>query len=157
MKDKLFKHSVRIKNKINSVDVLKYVIAGFTAFIVDSIILNLLSLFVFDDGGGEIFGIISVAKFISGCFGISVSFYLNRTWSFKATDGELKNQMGRMALSFLFTILSGSIVYSLYLDILNTQEIMDFGDFAITLSNALTTGTLMVINFFIYKFIVFKL
>ena len=157
MKRRLKAGSRKIKNQVVSIDFAKYFISGVIAFVVDSIVLNIVKFGLFENEGGQIFEIISVAKLISGTFGIAVSFYLNRRWSFRATSGRKRDQGTKMALSFLFSILIGSILLTGYEAILDYQSLIELGRLTPTIANGLTTGTLMLLNFFIYKFIVFKI
>lgn len=145
-----------VKQELLSDKFVKYFIAGLIAFAVDTIVLYILKEGVFHGDGQKIFDIIYTSKLISATFGIIVSFYLNRRWAFDARSGSVRKQGYKMAIVFAVNILLASIIFTIYFDLLDLQNIINFGDTQITIANAATTGTQMFINFFLYKFIVFK-
>jgi len=156
MKERIKKSSKFVFDHVFSKNFLKYLAAGLIAFAVDSIVLYILKIYVFDGTGEKLFGLIYTSKILSSLAGITVSFYLNRLWTFEALEGKVRHQASKMAVVFAFGIIVGSILYSIYYDILDHQTIVNFGNFAITLANAMTVGTMMFANFFLYKFVVFK-
>lgn len=143
----------KVTKHIFSVSFLKYFISGVGAFAVDNVILNILK---FSGLSTQLFGFIYVAKIISSSIGATVSFFLNRHWSFKATEVKVKSQAVKMLYTYIFGIILGAILYSFYFEILVWQNIINFGDFSPTLANVTATATQMFLNFFIYKFYVFK-
>lgn len=145
-----------IRQELISDKFIKYFIAGIIAFIADTLVLYFLKSLVFEGDGDKILNLIYTSKLISGICGISISFYLNRKWSFEATGKSAKSQGFKMSIVFAINIVLASIIYSIYYDALTWQNILEFGKTQITIANAATTGTQMFFNFFIYKFIVFK-
>lgn len=143
----------KVTKHLFSVSFLKYFISGVGAFAVDNIVLNILK---FSGLSAQLFGFIYIAKIISSSIGATVSFFLNRYWSFKATEVKVKSQAVKMFYIYIFSIILGAILYSVYYEVLIFQNIINFGDFSPTLANVSATGTQMFLNFFIYKFYVFK-
>lgn len=89
---------------------------------------------------------IPVAKFASGSVTTIVSFFLNRTWSFKATDGNAANQGWKFIITQLLNISANTLVNSLVLSIVDIK-IVAFG-FA-TLAG-------MTVGFLLQRFWVFR-
>lgn len=143
--------------EIFSITFLKFFISGLTAFIIDTIILNVL-IFSFNDGveTTPLLGFITVEKLLSGSVGITISFILNKYWTFSNSQKSLLVQSYKMVLSYLLSIFLGAILITLYINILAWQNIVYIGNAIPTVSNILTVGTIMILNFFIYKYIVFK-
>ena len=90
--------------------------------------------------------IVPVAKFTSGAITTVVSFFLNRTWSFKATDGNAANQGWKFIITQLLNISANTLVNSLVLSIVDIK-IVAFG-FA-TLAG-------MTVGFLLQRFWVFS-
>ncbi|MCA9381181.1 GtrA family protein [Candidatus Dojkabacteria bacterium] len=138
---------------------IKYLFSGITGFIVDVVVLILVTEFVFHDSQGpKILGLIYTAKIISSVIGQSASFTLNRYWTFQSTGERILRQASKMLLIYLLNILIAALLYTLYFDLLsivsNTQN--DGDELMIFIANFLTSATQMVINFFFYKYFVFK-
>lgn len=136
---------------------LKFFVSGFSAFIIDTIILNIL-IFSLNDGveTAPLFGIVTTEKLVSGSLGIIISFILNKYWTFSNQKSKLISQGYKMFISYVFSILLGAVLITLYINILTWQNVIYIGNVIPTMSNFLTVGTIMIMNFFIYKYIVFK-
>ncbi len=147
-----YKHYLSVLNRNKP---FKYFVSGFTAFLVDTLVLNLVIFFVFGEEGTPLFGIITVPKLISGTVGIIVSFNLNRNWTFDAKAKPKFKQGIKMAWSYLLSIILGAILITFYSDLI--QEVLKLNEVLFpTIANVLTTASIMVLNYFIYKNFVFK-
>jgi putative flippase GtrA len=93
---------------------------------------------------------------VSGSLGIIISFILNKYWTFSNQKSKLISQGYKMFISYVFSILLGAVLITLYINILTWQNVIYIGNVIPTMSNFLTVGTIMIMNFFIYKYIVFK-
>jgi putative flippase GtrA len=146
----------KLRLEIFSEKFYRYFFSGVFAFGVDNLVLNILKFYVFEGNGAKILSVIYASKLISSLVGITVSFYLNRRWSFKANEGSMRKQIKRMLFVFIFiNILLAAILYSFIYDFLVWQNVLEFGKLSVTISNAITSGIIMFINFFTYKFVVF--
>ncbi len=135
----------------------RYFVSGVTAFLVDTAVLNIVIFLIFKSEGEALLGIITIPKLISGTIGIIVSFNLNRNWTFKSTDKPKMHQSIKMAFSYTLSILLGSILITLYLDIFNSLDFLKLDSVVLpTIANFFTTASIMVLNYFIYKNFVFK-
>ncbi len=133
----------------------KYFVTGIGGFVVDTLVLLFIVQILGLGQGIKIFGLIYSAKIVSGVFGSIFVFFINRQWSFKATEGKMRNQALRMTLVFVMNIFVGAFIYSLYYDLKRILGI-DLSEAALsTIANLFTAGTQMLINFFIYKYIVY--
>lgn len=92
--------------------------------------------------GVPIFG----AKFLSGAITMILSFILNRTWSFQATNGNATKQGWKFILSQLLSISVNTTTNSIVLSLLNIKLIA-FG---------CATFVGMTINFLLQRFWVFQ-
>ncbi|MBQ8806461.1 MAG: YfhO family protein [Bacteroidaceae bacterium] len=97
-------------------------------------------------GLGAIGIMIPIAKFTSGAITTVVSFFLNRTWSFKATAGNAANQGWKFIITQLLNISTNTLVNSLILSIVDIK-LVAFG-FA-TLAG-------MTVSFLLQRFWVFR-
>lgn len=157
--DKQIPIRVHLKNIIKelaSEKFAKFFIIGVTAFVIDSFVLYILQKSIFSHEESKLLGLIYTSKLFSSIVGVSVSFTLNRYWSFKATHNRVHGQAFRMAIVFGINIFISAVIYSVYYEILKYQNLIDLGDIAIPFANAATIGTMMISNFFIYKLVVFK-
>lgn len=89
---------------------------------------------------------VPVAKFSSGAITTVLSFFLNRTWSFKATNGNVAQQGWKFIIAQLFNISVNTLTNSLVLSIINFKLIA-FG--CATLAG-------MTVNFLLQRFWVFR-
>lgn len=124
---------------------VKYVVVGMVTFGVDGGILYFLrEILKFDP---NIFGVISVDNMISSGIAFTLSFILNRLWSFQATHNSAVNQGGRFVLVVLFSYILHNILFGL----LTIQLGIHF-----LIAKLTVMAGQMVWNFFLYKYVVFK-
>lgn len=146
----------RILNELHSEKFMRFFIVGISAYVIDTMVLYLLQKTIFSHDDSQIFGLIYTSKLFSSTIGLSVSFMLNRYWSFKATHKSAYGQAAKMLAVFIMNIFVSAVIYTTYFELLKLQSLAELGDLAIPLANAATTGTMMISNFFIYKLVVFK-
>lgn len=90
---------------------------------------------------------INVAKTVGYLCGMVNSFVVNKKWTFKTDDKETKRELVKFALVNLCML-------GLSLLLINTfKSTLQIGD---TFANVLSTGIVMVINFLVSNFWVFK-
>lgn len=116
---------------------LRYLIAGCLTTTIDFLIYMSLSRL-----GVEI----PLAKLSSGAFATVISFFINRSWSFKANNGNAVNQGWKFIITQTLNIGANTFVNSLVLSVINIK-IIAFG-FA-TLAG-------MTIGFLLQRFWVFN-
>lgn len=135
----------------------RYFVSGVTAFLIDTMIFNFLIFFVFEENLVVLLPNLSLPKLISGSIGIIFSFLFNRYWTFKDSKGNTFLYSVKMLISYIAAILVGAMLVTVFLDIFNSIEILEAVDFIFpTAANFLTAATLMVVNYFVYKYFVFK-
>lgn len=144
-----------IKNEIISFEFSRYFVAGVTGFLVDLLVLNILTFYFFNNDDPELIGIVSLSKLLSAFVGTTVSFLVNSQWSFKNKTGKFRSHAFRMIIVFFTNILLAALIYSLIIDIIELQKVIDFEKASPSLANFLTSAIQMLLNFFIYKYIVF--
>ena len=90
---------------------------------------------------------INAAKPIGYLCGMANSFVMNKKWTFKTGNGTIKKELIKF-------VIVNACMLGLSLLLINVfKTCLNFGD---TLSNLLSTGIVMVINFLISNFWVFK-
>ena len=118
---------------------LKFCITGGLNTIIDFVITTLLNVVLHLN--------INVAKPIGYLCGMANSFVVNKKWTFKTGNAATKRELIKF-------IIVNACMLGLSLLLINlfksTFEMHD------TLANLLSTGTVMVINFFVSNFWVFK-
>lgn len=136
----LLEYGSKIKSLFNHpkyASLCKYLVSGCCTTLLDFCIYM---------GLGAAGLIVPVAKFASGAVTTIVSFFLNRTWSFKATAGNAANQGWKFIITQLLNISANTLVNSLVLSIVDIK-IVAFG-FA-TLAG-------MTVGFLLQRFWVFS-
>lgn len=119
---------------------IKFLISGSLATAVDFFFVYLF----FDILGMRIF----MAAALAFLFAFFASFYLQKFWTFR--DGS-KSRMRKQMLQFLVLGLAGLLVNAFGMHIL--VEVLHLW---YVLSLVLVIGGLAVVNFFVYKFVIFK-
>ena len=118
---------------------LKFCVTGGLNTIIDFVITTLLNAVLRLN--------INVAKPIGYLCGMANSFVMNKKWTFKTENGSTKKELVKF-------VLVNACMLGLSLLLINVfKTCLNFGD---TLSNLLSTGIVMVINFLISNFWVFK-
>ncbi|MCA9386441.1 GtrA family protein [Candidatus Dojkabacteria bacterium] len=138
---------------------LRYLISGIIGFGVDLLILLFLIEVIFNDSQGpKIISLIYSSKLISSIIGQSVSFTINRYWTFNSITEHVYRQVVKMIMIFMLNIFIASILYSLYFDVLDLLLKGEQGGNSLTatISNFATSATQMILNFFFYKYFVFR-
>ena len=90
---------------------------------------------------------INVAKPIGYVCGMANSFVVNKKWTFKTGNNATKKELIK------FVIVNACMLGLSLLLIYIFKSTLDLND---TIANILSTGTVMVINFFVSNFWVFK-
>ncbi len=141
---------------------IKFLVTGGTGFLFDLIMLIIISFLFFQGTNYSIFGIMSLPKFISSLFGLSLVFYLNRNWVFNAKNKNLNGQLGRFIIVSVINVFFVSIIFNLYYQLyLPSFSALPLSQNMIKLIiNGFTSlsseGTKMLLSFFLYKYIVFR-
>ncbi len=112
----------------------------FFRFVKAGLIYNLLSLFLLEIllfNGVSAF----ISAFLSGFFGISISFFLNMRYTFKQKQVSL-----RSSLFFFLYNLSIIFIYSIIIG-----ELEKFSDFSVMITAPLVVILFILINFIVYS------
>lgn len=147
-------NTVPLANKV-PMSFYKFFISGVTAFIADTIVLNIFIHFVFGEDI-RFLDVLSVSKFIAASVGIVVGFVMNRNWSFrhKKDTAATKNQAMRYGVVFVVNLVLASLIFPLYKDLLTSAGIPD--ELTATAANILTTSNIMFVSYSLYRVFVFK-
>ena len=123
-------------SRIKIKEVLRFLVGGGTAVVVDFCIYRLLLLFSWN---------MDIAKMISFICGAGVGFIINKFWTFERKQFVLKEVLKYVAL-YTCTGVINAIVNRCTLSIINIQ-IMGF---------LVATGVSTVLNFLGQKYVVFE-
>lgn len=140
--------------KLTNPEFIKYFISGVSAFLIDLAVLNFFVFVAFSGEDEFLFDTISISKTVSSAVGISVSFLLNRAWTFKATGGSLSLHVLKYGLMVGFNFAFSVLLYSLFYII--STEIGISTELAVTSSNVATEAVKMITSFILFKYFVFK-
>ena len=117
----------------------KFCVTGGLNTVIDLVVTTALNSLLHVD--------INIAKPIGYLCGMTNSFVMNKKWTFKTGNGTTKKELIKF-------ILVNACMLGLSLVLINLfKAYLNFGD---TLSNLLSTAVVMVINFLISNFWVFK-
>lgn len=151
----------KLKFKPFLVKFLKYFISGFTAFLVDFLILFLL-IRIFDLTDNRIialfnlqikesiesFGIlIYLPNVISTFFGIVVSFLLNKYWAFGKRKTKVLGESIRYGIVLIFNYFLNNLLFGLIKQYFSLNPLI---------IKFIVSGIQMFWTFFLYKIFVFK-
>jgi len=143
----------KIIRQLGQVQFYRFLIIGTFNTVFDFIFVNLLAYFFGVYQGTGLLALNSIS-FITV---VTISFYLNKNWTFKERNDEQNNKQ-KYLIFFLVTLvglsLNNFIVY-----LITTVVGPQFGlsDFVwLNVAKALAVGVVLFWNFFNYKFIVFK-
>lgn len=125
----------KICKEIELKELLKFLIGGGTAVLVDAVVYALLKQIIS----------ISTAKTSSYIAGAIVGFLINKFWTFESKGGNI-DEIWKYALLYLFSALANTIVNHVVLCIV-TNVLFAF---------LCATATSTVINFIGQKFFVFS-
>jgi putative flippase GtrA len=155
---KLKNFTLQQKEKGNFQKFGKFLLSGGLAFLLDLIILNLVSHIFFEGRNYIILFNLSVPKLVSASIALIFSFYLQREWVFKAAEDEVKTQVGRFIISSIINIILVSIFFTIFHYSLNQvfQPGESFKTTINSISNLLSEIVKMFVSFFLYKNFVFK-
>jgi len=123
-------------SRIKIKEVLRFLVGGGTAVVVDFCIYRLLLLFSWN---------MDIAKMISFICGAGVGFIINKFWTFERKQFVIKEVLKYVAL-YTFTGVINAIVNRCTLNIINIQ-IIGF---------LVATGVSTVLNFLGQKYVVFE-
>lgn len=137
---------------------VKFFISGVSAFLVDLVILNLVSYIFFEGGNYSLFELVSVPKLVSASIALLFNFYLNRRWVFQVESTSATRQ----GVKFIAVAFLNLIVASIFFDIYHEIVAQFFSNGALTpalintISNFASEATKMIFSFVLYKYFVFK-
>lgn len=115
--------------------ILRFLIAGSVGFIVDLSILNLMLKL----GSGSVSG-----RIVSFSIAVLFTFFINKNFTFQ-NNGNIIKQFYKYIIGSLFGFSINWIFYVAGLNFLSPQ-----------VSLIIASAVAMVVNFILYKFIVFK-
>lgn len=151
---------VQLKNRLIAIRFFRFFLSGGLSFCVDTAVLILIKSLVFSGVDVKLLGTISIAKLVSGTFGIIVMFTLNRSWVFsESKEQSLKKQSAKYLAVTLVNLLIASILYGFFSGILSQVfpfEYLIHVSLFVVIANLLTEATKMIISFFAYKYLVFR-
>lgn len=124
-----------IVKEFNITEVLKFLVGGFSAVIIDCLFYYILKKYID----------YNVAKIISFAFGAFIGFTINKNWTFKSTN-KLNYEISTYILLYVFSLFINTIVNNFVFATTN----ISFAAFIIA------TGFSTIINFFGQKFFVFR-
>jgi putative flippase GtrA len=130
----------------------RFFISGSTAFLCDTLTLNLIRFVLKVDF--DVLGVIYFSKLTSSLVGISVSFILNKKLAFNDANGTMKSHVSRFAIAYFFSLAWGNLLFSGVRFLLVQGSLGD--SLASNVANIIAEGTKMFVNFFVYKYFVFK-
>lgn len=135
-----------VKSKLNS-QVVRFLIIGFSAFLIDYGTLNLLvKVLKFDL---ELFNFILVANIISTILAVLFGFYFQRKWTFKTINS---NKAKREFMLFILLQLFNIIFYNtIIFNILRTNIGLD-----VAIAKPIVVVFQTVTSYLAMKFIIFK-
>jgi putative flippase GtrA len=123
---------------------LRFFVIGFGVFIVDFTILNTLVYLV--DFDVFVLGIISLANVVSTTVGLILTFILNRYWTFGIKG---RSRMGSQSMKFLGTAIVVWVLHQIAFGSLVQLGVIH------PVSKIIVMAVQMVVNFLLYKFVVF--
>ncbi|BCX14315.1 MAG: hypothetical protein KatS3mg085_847 [Candidatus Dojkabacteria bacterium] len=135
---------------------IKYFVSGFSAFLIDNAVLIIVSATLFKSYENQellIFGILSASKTISSSVGLTFSFILNRNWAFEAKNENVRIQIFRFVLVFIFNFFFAVLLYTIFSQILFLIDIQQ--QIASITSNLMAETVKMVTTYLWYKYFVF--
>jgi putative flippase GtrA len=138
--------------KLFALKFTRYFICGVIAFLCDTAVLNFIRFFL--DADFEIFSLLYFSKLISSIVGLVVSFGLNRKFAFNDGKGKASSQLTKFFLTYVFGLAWANVLFSLNHYVLSEIGFSD--GLATNGANVLGEGIKMFVNFFLYKFFVFK-
>ncbi|MFS8131202.1 MAG: GtrA family protein [Candidatus Dojkabacteria bacterium] len=151
---------VLLKNRLFAIRFLRFFLSGGLAFLVDTGVLIIVKAVFFNGVDYKVLGTFSVAKLISGSFGIMVMFTLNRFWVFSESRGvSLRKQSARYLLVTVLNLIFASLLFPIFASLLSqvfTSDYLLHISLFLILTNLLTEGSKMIISFFAYKYLVFR-
>lgn len=116
---------------------IKFLISGGITTTIDLIIYMIISCYIN----------ISVAKMVSMLIAMSISFCINKYWSFKASADNVYKSVIKFIMSQSINLISNTGV-NFIIFILSKNKIISF---------LFATGVSTIINFLLQKYYVFKL
>jgi putative flippase GtrA len=138
--------------KLFALKFTRYFICGVIAFLCDTAVLNFIRFFLKIDF--DLFSVIYFSKLISSIFGLIVSFGLNRKFAFNDGKSKASSQAYKFILTYIFGLVWANLLFSLNHYILSEIGFSD--GLSTNGANVLGEGIKMFVNFFLYKFFVFK-
>ncbi len=138
---------------------VKFFITGLTGFMIDLIVLSIISTLFFQGKNFSVLGIISLPKFISSLVALIFVFFVNRSWVFKSDSQKIHKQAIKFIIVCIFNVFLSSILYNIFYLILEPIIINEFNlsnSILIIFSSITTEALKMISSFFLYKKIVFK-
>jgi putative flippase GtrA len=152
----------KIKERALEHKFVRFLVSGVTAFLFDLIVLTIISFLFFQGSNYTIFGIISLPKFISSCFGLSLVFYINKNWVFNSKNRKFTRQVPKFIAVSIFNIFFISVIFNIYYQFYSPplSSLTLNPNLIKLIINGFTSvsseGTKMLLSFFLYKYFVFN-
>ena len=125
---------------------IRFLIVGFTAFLIDFIILNVL-VYIFEFTY-ELFNFVLVANLISSAISLPFGFYYQRKVTFKDGSSE---KTGRKFTMFISLQLTNTIVYNVFI----FNALINFLSVPIPISKVIVVGCMAVTSYLVMKYLIF--
>jgi putative flippase GtrA len=137
--------SKKILKLFASKEFIKFFMSGFSAFLVDTATLLFQTRILHFTS--VIAGVLVVPNLISSLVGLTVSYLLNRYWSFQAGDKSVLKQGAKFLAVSAFSYTLHNILFGIF----NVQ--LGLEDFVAKVSVLMLQ---MVWNYLLYKYVVFN-
>lgn len=135
---------------------IKYFICGFSAFMIDFIILNIEAHVLKFNPKFYVFNFpIEINNIISSFIGLTISYILNRLYAFKSDKNVIKESLKFLAVG-IFNYLISNFLYSLILATIFASTTGILYNLKESITKFFVIGLQMIWTFFLYKFLVFE-